>query len=177
MPLFRKTIIVGLLCTSLFACSTTPPPEIAAVPLLNDEQKGVLAAWLEKNPNLRLATHKDCDCENDIASMRKSGSWGTPMPDYEPYIFVGDFNGDGKPDFAIMLCDKTKADEGVLVIFNGPYSPDDKPPALIAKSVSLKHTALFVTQKDHHLLIGPFYSEACEFVPKADGYREDCGES
>ena len=48
--------------------------------------------------------------------------FGKPVPDYHPYVAVGDLNGDEKTDFAVVLVDTAKTSKAfTLVIFNGSF--------------------------------------------------------
>ncbi len=100
------------------------------------------------------------------------------MPGYEPYLTVADFNGDRHEDFAIVLAKigKSKKVEGVLTIFNGPFTATPRPPAFVGTIGELSHRALTETQQQHYPIVGHLYSEGCIYKPHDDSYREDCGE-
>jgi len=165
-----------LLVAALPSCVSSPTisPEIVALPLLDNLQKIAVADWLVRNPDFRIATEKDCDCDDDIRFTREKGPFGSPLPTYEPYLSVGDFNGDGKQDFGIIVVDLHNPDKGMLLIFNGPFGKGSKLPAFTTTVGTLKRIALFQSYKIGRLLIGPFESEGCVYEPEGETYREDC---
>jgi hypothetical protein len=171
----HKIAACGFL-VALTGCMWAIPRELATLPLLDDQQKIVLANWLAKHPTLRPASEVDCDCAADIQDMRRAGPSGQPMPNYEPYVVVGDFNGSGHTGFAIILISRTNAQSSVLAIFNGPFVSSDQPAAFVREEGEIAHRALFQTQEEHYLLVGPFWSEGCAFVPAGNTYKEECGE-
>lgn len=63
---------------------------------IKTEYKSVLKIWLDKNPNLILPNETDASQE-DLKAWRKSNK------DFQPFYAVGDFNQDGKEDFAVLL--------------------------------------------------------------------------
>jgi hypothetical protein len=148
----------------------------AATSVPNSGQRAVLTAWLNRNPQFRLATEKDCDCGDDIKQVRTNGPWGESVPDYEPYMLVGDFRKNGQSDLAVVVT-KIEASnaEGMLVIFDGPFRRANKQPAFIGSVGALAHEALFLTQQDKIPIFGAFGSEGCVFRPDRRVYTKDCG--
>jgi hypothetical protein len=64
----------------------------------------------------------DCNCNEGIKQTRESGPWGVPIPDFEPYLLVGDFRGNGQSDFALVVKgNDMNLAGGTLVIFDGPF--------------------------------------------------------
>src|ERR1700726_4198438 len=85
---------------------------------LNVEQSSVVAGWLSKHPEYRLANDKDCECDEDIRTMRNgSGGVWKPIPGYHPPVACGDFNGDGVIDFAVVVINRCIAHDFVLLVF------------------------------------------------------------
>ena len=148
IPIATITLIALLCASDVFASHT-----LLAV------QRHALDSWLSTKPSLRQATIADCgECANDIAELRAGagGVW-TPVPDYEPYQAVGDFNNDGKIDFAAMLSDRTKRD--VLAIFNGPFGDAIAKPSVIKIGLDLRGGGLFYgppRPKPYQLIVGAF---------------------
>ncbi|MBS0471542.1 MAG: hypothetical protein JSR60_10755 [Proteobacteria bacterium] len=138
---------------------------------LSADQNRQLVRFLEKHPDLRLATPAQCQCDDDIRTMRTQGSFGTPLPDYDPHLAVGDFNGDGRSDFAILLDDRSRG--LTFVIFNGGR---DGPAYVSHDDFDMANIGVFPPGRDTGLLVGPFESEGCLYELKDDGYREDCSE-
>jgi hypothetical protein len=170
----RVAILGG--CVLLMSSCTTgiPVPSVTSLPLDN-EQKSSLENWLSQHPGYRIATEVDCDCAEDIRQMRTSGSWGEPIPDYEPFLLKADFNKDGQSDFATLAIDDQS--KGVmLLIFNGAFDQSNQPAyAQRLDQSDVKHIGLFLTHKDHWPILGPFESEGCIYRPKGTTYEEDCG--
>ena len=142
---------------------------------LTQGHKVVLQAWLSAHPSFRLATVEDCRCADDVANMRQGlgGEW-RPVADYQPYVATGDFNGDGKTDFAVVLVEKS-AQPGsfAFLVFNGPFAEGPQEPAFIESGRDLARQGLFFgppRPKPYRLLLGPFESEASILMPKGKTY-------
>jgi hypothetical protein len=169
--LVRVTLIVlialiALQSAYLFGAGHTLQPQ---------EQK-VLERWLQKYPDLRVATEADCDCVESIQRM-KAGSGGVwkPVPDYNPYVATGDFNGDGVRDFAVVVVIKSKTkDNFTLAVFNGPVAEKSDAPAFYQPNLDLRHQGLFFglpRPKPYRLVVGPFESDNARIlVPKGTSY-------
>jgi hypothetical protein len=171
-----RNVAIAALLALLTSCTTTPviAPDIAALPLLDAGEKTALSSWLSQNPDLRLANAGDCDCADPVSDIR-SGRAGAPaLSAYDPDLAVGDFNGDGQQDFAILVAGQRDAKAATLAIFNGPFDGKPRPPAFVLKGETLAHIGLFQTVKDHKLLVGHFESEGCVYEPKAGSYVERC---
>jgi hypothetical protein len=132
---------------------------------LSAPQQSLLAKWLSEHPSCRQATDLDCDCADEIQQMRRGwdGTDWPAVPDYHPYQVVGDFNGDGFLDFAVVLVDTTRtADQFILAVFNGPFRDRDITPAFLEKQLDLKYRGLFFgppRPRPYRLLVGPFESD------------------
>lgn len=135
---------------------------------ISGSQRATVANWLAKNPSLRVATDTDCNCSREISHIRRGngGVW-KPNPSYHPFFTSGDFNGDGKSDFAVVLIDNVANMH--LAVFNGPIAPKSSPVFL-----DNKHSgALFYgppRPKPYHLVIGEFGSEGAILKPKGKSY-------
>lgn len=142
---------------------------------LNPSQERVLKAWLAKHPEFRVATDADCRCEDDIQQMKTGDGKNWPaVPDYHPYSAVGDFNGDGITDFAVVVIDTSKSVKNFeLLVFNGPFGPQGKTPAF--SQSGLEGDALFFgppRPKPYRLVVGPFESDnSAILVPHGRTYR------
>src|SRR5258706_8909400 len=144
--------------------------------VLEPDHRRVLDAWLKQHPTMRLATDKDCGCEEDIQRLRtQSGGVWKPVPDYHPYVAVGDFNGDRTTDFAVVLVDTAKTTKVfTLVIFNGPFGAEAKSPAFLKANLDLTEHGLFFgppRPKPYRLVLGPFESEGSVFEPQNATYK------
>jgi hypothetical protein len=166
---------------SITGCTTSKPNAVdrlaPAARILDAAQRAALLNWMLPR-DVRLATAEDCECGDDISHFRITGPWGKPIPDYEPYVEVGDFNNDGQPDFAVVVVSSnlSKPAGGTLLIFNGPVSLTSRP-AYVGKAELFPRQALFISPvKEGYLLAGPFESEGCIFRPKGSSYSEDCSD-
>lgn len=145
---------------------------------LNNAHRVVLQQWLARNPQMRLATVKDCGrCDTEIAqqSRLKGGA-------YNPYYAVGDFNGDGTEDFAVALIEnkvvkkKRLFQKFAVAVFNGPFSPRSrgKLPAFVRGDLNLRDGGLFFGPTAPHpdkLFIGLFGSDqGLTLVPEGKTY-------
>jgi hypothetical protein len=148
----------------------------ASADVLQPNQRSTLNAWLVQYPNLRMATVAECECADDVESMRTGYGGGWPaVPEYGPYVAVGDFNGDGTENFAVALNDTSKSDNAfVLVVFNGPFAGGAKSPAFVRADLDLRHQGLFFgapRPKPYRLVLGPFESEGDILEPNKTTYR------
>jgi hypothetical protein len=147
---------------------------------LSNQQQSVLAAWLSNHPSYRQATDRDCECTNQIETLRQGwpdDGW-PPVPDYHPYQVVGDFNGDGVLDFAVVLVEPARSpDPSVLVVFNGPSRKGNVSPAFLENALELKYEGLFFgppRPKPYRLIVGPFESDNTGLLlPSGRTYKWD----
>jgi len=150
-------------------------PSLFASHILNAEQSSVASAWLTDHPEYRLATDRDCACDEDIQTMRAgSGGVWKPFPDYHPYVATGDFNGDGITDFAVVVITKRGVHDFALVVFNGPVDSQRPIAAFIGLQGNLAGAGLFYgppRPKPYRLVVGRFESEGVVLQPRGKTYR------
>jgi len=156
---------------------------VAAIPTaqkLQPVHQQVVDTWLECHTGFRVATELDCgDCKEQIEAIRRGmgGAWKA-VPNYQPYSMVGDFNGDGQKDLAIVVIAPITASKRFqLLVFNGPF-PGNQPhkPAFASEFLDLGGQGLFFgppRPKPYRLLVGGFESEGMLLVPKGKGYAWD----
>jgi len=144
---------------------------------LHEQEQKVLNTWLAQHSEYRAARDADCDCDEDIARM-KAGSGGVwkPVPDYDPYVATGDFNGDGVEDFAVVLIDPSKKEKNfALLVFNGPFEAAGALPAFFKPGLDLQSIGLFYgppRPKPYRLLLGRFETDSGTLlIPHGDGYK------
>jgi hypothetical protein len=146
-------------------------------PTLQQAHHKIIKNWLKSHPGYRLATEQDCgDCMEQIQSIRRGmgGPW-KPVSNYSPYYMVGDFNGDGKKDFAVaVIIPSHTPKKFILLIFNGPFNKSEaQNPVFISEPLDLMEQGLFYgppRPKPFRLLVGGFESEGTKLVPKGKGY-------
>lgn len=165
-------------CECMSAGSNNSP---AVRHALNKQEQDGLDAWLGSHPHVRYATVEDCKCQEDVEDMRKLSETRPQQPDYNPYMVVGDFNGDGAADFAVVLIDGDKptgagARRHVLLVFNGPFNKGAKAPAFEA-NVDMADYALFYFPPRRNeqwrpgLAVAPFSADvAFWLVPRKNSY-------
>ncbi|HJW04798.1 MAG TPA: hypothetical protein VJ548_16080 [Azospira sp.] len=131
-------------------------------------ERVTLEAWLDANPKLRVATDEDCNCTEDIASVRKGdgGVW-KPKPSFHPYYVSGDFNDDKIIDFAVVLIER-ETRKRFLAIFNNPYARHAKPAYFAEADVVLFFGP--PRPKPYRLIVGDFWSEGESLEPKGKTY-------
>jgi hypothetical protein len=139
---------------------------------LSVAQERVLARWLASNPGHRLATVEDCNCSADLEAFRagQGGPW-TPARDYQPYAATGDFNGDGRSDFAVVVRHRDEVTAAwTLLVFNGG---EGAKPAFSDKSLDFSRLALFFgppRPKPYRLVVGAFESHGATLEPHGRSY-------
>jgi hypothetical protein len=162
-----SSVFLALLATPAWCGST----------LTVDQQRAV-SSWLAQHANYRLATDADCDCAIDIKQMRDG--YGDPryaLPDYHPFTATGDFNDDGKEDFAVALIDeKASADHFTLAVFNGSSSARPAEAAFLKAGLDLRRDRLFYfgsrKSKPYRLMVAPFNSDSGFILrPSGTTYR------
>jgi hypothetical protein len=128
-----------------------------------DAERKSFTAWLAHHPEYRAAADADCACD-DLLRMN---------PTQHLYTATGDFNRDGKQDFAAAVID-TSTGKFALLVFNGPGGGAPRAPALFLKNLDLRRQALFFDlpfEQPPHLYYGYLGSDDLwRFVPKGGTY-------
>lgn len=128
---------------------------------IKTEYKSVLKIWLDKNPNLILPNETDASQE-DLKAWRKSNK------DFQPFYAVGDFNQDGKEDFAVLLKIKGK-DDTAIAIFNAPFTKSK--PAYFKKGFGNIATLYIEYNNDVKMIYMTVYeTEGFYLKSKKNGY-------
>ncbi len=153
----NAALILSVLSCNVFATGALPT-------YVSPKHRATLQHWLETHSEFRLALDADCDCNGDLEKIRKGqGSLWKAQPNYHPFYAAGDFNSDGKEDFAVVLL---KGAERYVAVFNGG--------ALQPAYVSSKNAApLFFgppRPKPYRLITGNFWSEGTIFEPSGHSY-------
>jgi hypothetical protein len=166
----RRAWLVLTLCASLTAPAAAQGDESA--PRLRAEHRAVVREWLKarrEGAAWRPATTRDWDLGADLSSLRVTKG----KRDYHPFYAVGDFNRDGRGDFAVMLFRK-RPKQFAVAVFNGPFTRGrNRTPAFYDGRVA-EGDAIHVI--DGRLLIGPFESDNCYILmPRVRRYvAEPC---
>ena len=142
---------------------------------ISAKHQQVLQRWLKREPELRVATDDDCGrCGDDIGNQKKiSGR------DYHPYYAVGDFNGDGREDFAVALIEIEESGERamqkfVVAVFNAPFSSRRAEPSFMKDNLNLRDGGMFFgppKSKPFRLSIGLFANDSgLTLIPRGRRY-------
>jgi hypothetical protein len=169
----RRTPAIAAVLIATLLQLAFPDTAPAATHTLTRRHRDLVAEWLETRPTLRLALPADCDCGADISSMKMGSTGLTPVRDYNPYVAIGDFNGDAVDDLAVVVVDRERRDRPYsLVVFNGPLNHQPRP-AFIQGSLDLRHQGLFfnLPGAPGRLQLGGFETEASLLEPKGNSYE------
>jgi len=163
----KRIIIVTLL---LAPCGVAEAQRLDTISHLRPEHMEVVKRWLAASPrraNLRVATERDCRNREGLTEYRKQEG-----KNYNPYYAVGNFNRDGKEDFAVAFVnDRKRQRKFSLAIFNGPLS-NNSVPAYIDENVDLSVMGFFYGGKGGDLLLGEFESDYCVILrPRGKTYK------
>lgn len=158
-------VVISLIPAICLGSGVPSIPEYIAL-----SEQTILKVWLSAHPEFRVALDADCDCANNIEKMRRGvgGAWKA-NPNYHPYYVAGDFNGDNKNDFAVMLINTNEGGKHYLAIFNGPHNSGTKPAYLRPEEGALFYGS--PRPEPYRLIIGEFESEGVSFEPKGTSYE------
>lgn len=145
----------------------------------------VLRTWFAAHPGQRLAIDQDCQCSDDIEELRwgDGGAW-TPQPNFHPYYAVGDFDGDGFDDIAVVALPYKDGDKIlVVVLFGSEAGLTGNATVIPEEGKSVVDRGLFLARPNRRsslrhpvLLFGTFGSEA-EPVPIRRGQSAKGGQA
>ena len=134
-----------------------------------ENHAGVLENYLKNKPGLRPATPADYDRANPkLAANRQSAQ--SP----HPYYVRGDFSGDGREDFAVIL-KSAKGDRAFnYAIFNAPFNPKNPQPASFGQADYrfVLHYNKKPEEASRRLYIGSYDSDDGLYIePDGKGYK------
>jgi hypothetical protein len=137
-----------------------------------EQHRELLMKWLEKRPQMRLATEDDCLNKEGLKVAREQ--YGLT---YQPYYAIGDFNRDRVEDFAVVFINRQRrTSKFAVAVFNGPFNGKtaDKPSFYVDR-VEISDGGL-VFRPDKRLVMGVFQSDDCIILqPRGRRYvRKDC---
>jgi hypothetical protein len=137
---------------------------------LRAEHRAVVQKWLTLNNELRLPTNGDITNKEALRRERE-----TRGKTYYPFYAVGDFNRDGREDFAVILVSRRgryrNTNPFAVAVFNGPFgrAGSSSRPAFFEAGFDSSDW-LFFRPDDRLLLIGPPESDNC-FILKPSGRK------
>ncbi len=105
------------LCALFLCCLTASAAQSDVPSFVNPEHRQAVRRLLKMRPYLRVATYADAENKERLGYV-SDGNFGEAK---SPYYAVGDFNGDGRGDFAIAFVDTRRPKNFAVVVFNGPF--------------------------------------------------------
>ena len=139
---------------------------------MRDDEKAAFRLWLKQNSAFRPALLTDCLCEEDLPYIRKI--YSNP----HPYYAGGDFNKDGKRDFAIIVVDRStpqgaappKNFNSSVVIFGHDKSSGALEPFPLTPIGLPQSSLLFVSRETGELAVGKWEGEVSPITFTANRY-------
>jgi len=106
------------LCALFLCClNASAAQEIGDVPsFINPAHRQVVRGFLRTRPYLRVATYADAENKRTLEFLNEG--YGETK---SPYYAVGDFNNDGREDFALAFVNTRQPQNFAVAIFNGPF--------------------------------------------------------
>lgn len=169
-------ILLRLVLLASLGSALSVTAESADLPsYMKAEHSRIAKRWLSERKQYRVATDEDCRCEETIGLQRRGyGEAWKPNPDFHPYYVVGDFNLDGKQDFAVGIIGKHSGEFSIL-IFHGPFTENASyKPAHFGGAYPLGYGMFYGPPRPapYSLLVGPFEAEGVILKSTAKGYVE-----
>ena len=108
---------LGLCALFLCCLNVSAAQETGDVPsFIKPEHGQVVRGFLKTKPYLRVAIYADAENKQTLEFLNEGygeNKW--------PYYAVGDFNNDGREDFAVAFVNTRRPKDFAVVIFNGPF--------------------------------------------------------
>jgi hypothetical protein len=137
--------------------------------LMRPRHRAIVRGWLRREKGLRLAREIDVANRESLQRQREIGDKA-----YHPFYAVGDFNGDHREDFAVMLVTGRgpyqHTNAFAVAVFNGPFRRAGKiSPSFLEEGLDNSHW-LF-SRQGGGLLVGPPETDSCfTLQPRGKGY-------
>jgi hypothetical protein len=131
-------------------------------------QRAALQSFISRNPSYQFIPETWFD-EETLSAARNEWGFGR---NFKPYYQTGDFNRDGKRDFAVILLSGRNADDQnrgtYVVVFNGVRGNTYRVAHIEREEFS---TALFINTSRNRLHVGIMETDSVGcFVPAGRGY-------
>lgn len=127
------------------------------------KHKKVLEKWLTGKTRLRPAVENDASKE-DLEAWRRTNT------SFYPYYAVGDFNQDGKEDFAVLLKAEGVDDEGAIAVFNAPFS--NSKPVYFEQGFGVKQFYIEYYREEKMLYLTAYETHGFYLKPKGKTYAK-----
>ncbi|HJU53952.1 MAG TPA: hypothetical protein VJ715_05250 [Pyrinomonadaceae bacterium] len=109
------------LCAFFLCCLTARAAQRDVPSFIRPAHRAALRGFLKAKPHLRVATFADADEHGkSVLGGVNGGEYGEGKNN-SPFYAVGDFNHDGREDFAIAFVNTRSPKEFPVAIFNGPF--------------------------------------------------------
>lgn len=137
-------------------------------------QRAALQSFISRNPSYEFIPETRFD-ERTLSAARNEWGFGR---NFKPYYQTGDFNRDGRQDFAVVLVtgrNSNSRNSGMhVVVFNGVRGNRYRVAHIEREDFS---TALFINTNRNRLRVGVMETDSTGcFVPAGRGYIiEPCG--
>ena len=159
-------ILLSFLYAVPLSAATAQPQDFAS--LMRPQHRAIVRRWLRREKGLRPATEIDVANKEDLRRQREIGG-----KDYHPFYAVGDFNGDQREDFAIILVTGRGRYQHInafaVAVFNGPFRQGRKiSPSFLEEGFDNSDWLFY--KSGGNLLVGPPESDNC-FILQPRGRR------
>ncbi len=152
----RFILLIAMTILATLLTSTHSTAQTGSANFVRDQHRETLNQWLKTKPALRLATERDCANQEGLTATRQENG-----RNYQPYYAVGDFNRDGREDFAVALVNDTRRSRKfAIAIFNGPFTATRATPNFFTEGTDLSDGGL-VRLSGNRLVAGVFQSDDC----------------
>ncbi|HUQ32080.1 MAG TPA: hypothetical protein VM095_08165 [Pyrinomonadaceae bacterium] len=118
-PVCKRLGLCALFLCCLSATALRADAAQSDVPsFINPAHRQVVQSFLKTKPNLRVATYADAEDKSRLEYVSNV----TFGENKSPYYAVGDFNNDGREDFAIAFVNTRRPKDFPVAVFNGPFN-------------------------------------------------------
>jgi len=104
------------LCALFLCCLTASAAQSDVPSFINPAHRQVLRGFLRTRPDLRVATYADAENKRTLEFLNEG--YGENK---SPYYAVGDFNNDGREDFAVAFVNTRRPKDFAVAVFHGPF--------------------------------------------------------
>ncbi len=105
------------LCALFLCCLTARAAQSDVPSFINPAHRQAVRGLLKSKPHLRVATYADAENKELLGNV-SDGNYGENK---SPYYAVGDFNNDGREDFAVAFVNTRRPKDFAVAVFNGPF--------------------------------------------------------
>ncbi|HKQ54095.1 MAG TPA: hypothetical protein VJT74_17090 [Pyrinomonadaceae bacterium] len=104
------------LCALFLCCLSASVAQSDVPSFINPEHRQTVRGFLKTRPHLRVATYADAENKRTLEFLNEG--YGENK---SPYYAVGDFNNDGREDFAVAFVNTRQPQNFAVAIFHGPF--------------------------------------------------------